>query len=144
MLSDIPGNILAGNHRVVLFVDDNAPPEQEVALRNVWMGKLGGPLEEVSQLWAQVVAIERASIKFDIQNGEGRLEIGANIEAELAPYRGPGGEPTTWTNTPFSTIPGSPAYVAKAALYRVDNPTLGINLNLSNHNAIQGLFRFQG
>ncbi len=144
VLSHIPGNILAGNHRVVLYLDDRASPQQEEALRTVWTGKLGGPLEEVSQLWGDVVAIERASIKFDIDKGEGRLEIGADIEAELAPYRGPNGEPSTWHNTPFSTIPGSPAYVAKASLYRVENSPVVPNLRLEGHNAIQGSFRFEG
>jgi hypothetical protein len=118
VLSHIPGNILAGNHRVVLFIDDKATPEQEKALTTVWTGKLGGPLEEVSSLWGEVAAIERAPIKFNVEKGEGRLEIGSGIEADLAPYRhAETGEPTAWINTPFSTIPGNPAWVAKASLY---------------------------
>lgn len=144
VLSHIPGNILAGNHRVVLFIDDKASEGQYDALVNLWTGKLGGPVAEIGQLWGKVVAIERAPITFAVEKGEGRLEIGANIEAELAPYRGPNGEPTTWHNTPFTSVPGNPAYVAKASLYRVDNPLLGIKLKLEGHNAIQGHFSFEG
>jgi len=144
VVSFIPGNILAGNHRVVLVVDDRATPEQEEALANVWKGTLGGPVAEVAQLWAEVVAVERAAIKFDVDKGQGRLEIGSGIEAELAPYRHEGtGEPTKWIDTPFSTIPGNPAYVAKASLYRNSTPQLGIDLKLEGHNAIQGHFRFE-
>jgi len=143
VLSHIPGNILAGNHRVVLFVDDRASSQQEEALVSVWTGKLGGPVAEVAQLWGEVAAVERAPIRFDVQGGEGRLEIGSEIEAELAPYRGPTGEPTAWYNTPFSTVPGNPAYVAKASLYRVSESRLGIKLLLRGHNAIQGQFRFE-
>lgn len=143
VLSDIPGNILAGNHRVILFVDARASAAQADALTSVWTGKLGGPVAEVCELWGEILAIERADITFDVTQGEGHLAIGADIEARLAPYRGPTGEPTTWYHTPFSTVPGNPAYVAKASMYRVDNPGLGINLSLEGHNAIQGSFRFE-
>jgi hypothetical protein len=144
VVSYIPGNILGGNHRVVLVVDDKATDEQEGALVNVWTGKLGGPVAEVAQLWAEVAAIQRAPIKFDVDKGEGRLEIGSEIEAELAPYRHDAtGEPTKWIDTPFSTTPGNPAYIAKVSLYRNNTPQLGIDLRLEGHNAIQGHFRFE-
>jgi hypothetical protein len=145
VVSYIPGNILAGNHRVVLVVDDRATEQQQEALVNAWTGKLGGPVAEVAQLWAEVAAVERAPIKFDVDKGQGRLEIGGNIEADLAPYRHEvTGEPTKWIDTPFSTIPGNPAYVAKASLYRNETPKLGISLRLEGRNAIQGHFRFEG
>jgi len=143
VLSDVPGNILAGNHRVVLVIDDNASPEQEQALVDLFTGKKGGPVAELSELWGEVVSIERGRIIFEVEKGKGHLEIGAYVEADLAPYLGPTGEPTVWINTPFTSVPGNPAYVAKASLYRNDNPKLGIKLNLKDHNAIQGDFRFE-
>jgi hypothetical protein len=143
VMSHIPGNIMEGNHRVVLFVDDRATEEQEKALLDVWTGKLGGPVAEVSELWGELVDTVRAPISFRVEGGEGRLEIGGAMEAELAPYRGPTGEPTTMHNSPFSTIPGSPAYFAKASLYRVENEDLGVKHEISGHNAIQGHFRFE-
>jgi len=143
VLSHIPGNILAGNHRVVLVVDDNASPVQEQALVDLFTGKKGGPVAELSELWAELVAIERGRILFDVNKGKGHLEIGAYVEADLAPYLGPTGEPTVWINTPFTSVPGNPAYVAKASHYRNDNPKLGIKLELKDHNAIQGDFRFE-
>ena len=143
VLSDVPGNILAGNHRVVLVIDDNASPEQEQALVDLFTGKKGGPVAELSTLWGEVVSIERGRIIFEVGKGKGHLEIGAYVEADLAPYLGPTGEPTVWINTPFTSVPGNPAYVAKASLYRNDNSKLGIKLNLKDHNAIQGDFRFE-
>jgi hypothetical protein len=143
VLSDIPGNILAGNHRVMLIVDDNASGEQEQALVDLFCGKKDGPVAELSTLWGEVVAIERGKIVFNVDQGKGHMEIGEYVEADLAPYLGPTGEPTTWVNTPFTTVPGNPAYVARASLYRHDNPKLGIKLDLRDHNAIQGHFRFE-
>jgi hypothetical protein len=43
----------------------------------------------------------------------------------------------------FSTIPGSPAYVAKAGR-RMVQPEIGVDRELTGHNAIQGEFRLQG
>jgi hypothetical protein len=143
MLSHIPGNILEGNFRVVIFIDDQATPEQQEALYNVWTGKLGGPLADIAQLFGEIAAVERVPISFDVVDGRGHLQIGQIVEAEMAPYQGPNGTPTTLHNTPFSTIPGSPAYVSKAAYYRVNAPDHGFNISIEDHNAIQGHFRFE-
>src|ERR1700755_1248014 len=40
-LSFIPGNIMKGNWKVAMIVDDGASPEQIDALLKVWSGKLG-------------------------------------------------------------------------------------------------------
>ena len=83
-------------------------------------------------------------ITFQVEGGRGTLRIGQDAEAVMEPYRGPTGELTTLNESIFSTIPGSPAYVAKASTYRVKNAALGFDINLKDHNAIQGSFRFEG
>ena len=62
-----------------------------------------------------MVKVERASITFAVKEGKGTLRIGDTTEAEMEPYRGPSGKPTTLVDSIFSTIPGAPAYVAKAS-----------------------------
>ncbi len=146
-LTYIPGNILKGNWKVVLYVDDEATPEQQDALVNVFSGKLGGPLADVAQLIGEVVAVERAPITFTVAEGKGTLRIGAGrtpiVEADMASYMGATGQPTTLVDTVFSTIPGSPAYVSKAATYRRHAAQYGLHdIDLANHNAIQGYFSF--
>lgn len=143
----IPGNILEGNWKVVVFVDDGATAKQQEALLKVWTGQLGGPVADLSQLIGEVVAVERAPIVFTVQEGKGTLRIGSNavpvIEAELAPYQGATGQTTTLSDTVFSTIPGSPAYVGKAARYRRNSAKYELSdVNLENNNAIQGSFSF--
>jgi hypothetical protein len=142
MLGDIPGNVMKGNWRVLIYVDDRATPAQEQALLDVFSGKLGGPTADFAQLIGDVVGIERAPITFDVREGQGRLQIGPQISAELSPLQGATGQSTTLHDTIFSTIPGSPAYVGKAASYRAVAPQLGFNIDLQGHNAIQGSFRF--
>ena len=144
MVAHIPGNVLQGNFRIVAFVDDKATPQQQEALLNVYTGKLGGPVAELAQLVGEVVGVERAPITFQVEEGSGTLRIGQDAEAIMEPYRGPTGQITKLNESIFSTIPGSPAYVAKASTYRLKNTKLGLDINLKDHNAIQGSFRFEG
>ena len=144
MVAHIPGNVLNGNFRTMTFVDDRASAEQEQALLTAFAGKLGGPLEDLSKLVGEMVGVERAPITFDVQGGKGTLRIGTDAEAVMEPYRGPTGKVTTLNESIFSTIPGSPAYVAKASKYRVKNAAVGLDIDLEDHNAIQGAFRFEG
>lgn len=139
----IPGNVLKGNWRVAIFVDERASEAQYQALLSVYRGERGGPLADFSKLFGDIISTERAEIHFDVEEGRGTLKVGGTAYAELEPYRGPTGEPTTLVESVFSTIPGSPAFVGKASVYRMRNPALGVDLDLTGHNAIQGNFTFQ-
>ena len=143
LVAHIPGNILQGNWRLALFVDDKASPQQQEAMLNAWTGKLGGPLADMAKLVGEVVAVERAPISFEVEAGEGRLRIGTVAEATMAPYKSRAGNVTTLNESVFSTIPGSPAYVSKASRYRRQSRKYGLrDVDLQNRNAIQGSFRF--
>ena len=98
----------------------------------------------MSQLIGEVVAIERALITFEVNMGNGTLKIGQSAEAQVEPYRGPSGQVTTLNESIFSTKPGSPAYIAKATRWRAEHTALGFNIELKDHNAIQGSFKFKG
>ena len=143
LLVHIPGNILQGNWTVGLVVDDKATLQQQEAIVNVWSGKLAGPVADLAKLVGQVVTLQRAPISFAVQEGQGNLQIGDLVEAEMSPYRSPSGAVTTLNESIFSTIPGSPAYVSKASSYRRNTSQFGLsNVDLKNNNAIQGTFRF--
>ena len=144
VLAHVPGNILKGNWRAVVYVDEKATPRQQEAILNVWTGKLGGPVADLAKLIGEVVAVERVPITVKVEKGKGSIKIGKAMEAEMAPFQGATGQPTTLHDTVFTTIPGSPAYVGKASKYRANVPKLGFNINLKDHNAVQGSFRFTG
>lgn len=139
----IPGNILNGNIRECIFIDDRATPEQEAALLSAFRGEKGGPLADLAQLVGEVVEVRRVPITFAVSEGKGTLRIGETVEAEMEPYRSPTGQPTALVDSVFSTIPGSPAFVAKAQKFKMDCPELGLSVDLQHHNAIQGQFRFE-
>jgi hypothetical protein len=144
MVSHIPGNVLKGNFRVALYLDQGTSDAQQQALLNVYTGKLGGPIADFAKLVGEVVSVERAPIRFDVEGGRGTLTVGEVSHAELEPYTGPDGATTTLTNTIFSTVPGAPVFVGKATRYRSHHAGLGHDIDISGHNALQSAFVFEG
>jgi hypothetical protein len=142
LVSHIPGNVLAGNFRVAAYLDDGASETQEKALVDVYTGKLGGPKADFAKLFGEIVSIERAPITFDVNEGKGTLKVGEVSYAELDNYKGPDGSVTTLSNTVFSTVPGAPVFVGKAARYRSKHAGLGHDLDIAGHNALQSTFVF--
>ncbi|PAJ81729.1 DUF1326 domain-containing protein [Burkholderia ubonensis] len=138
----VPGNILQGNWTAAIFINDSASDAQEQALLKVYTGQAGGPIAELAKLIGTVVSVERAPIRFDVVGAKGTLTIGTDYHAELEPYLGPSGAQTTLTDTVFSTVPGAPVFVGKAPVYRSKNAAIGIDVNLTNHNALQSTFLF--
>ena len=141
MLCHIPGNILKGNWSVRVYVDQNATEKQKEELLKVWSGKLGGPIADMAKLVGEIVSVEKVPITFDIKGASGTIKVGDNIEAKLSPFKGATGEDTALYNTIFTTIPGSPAHVGKASYYRAKVP--GFDIDLKDHNAVSGSFRFE-
>jgi hypothetical protein len=143
MMADIPGNVTAGNWRVQMFVDENSSKEQEDALLQVFTGKAGGPVADFAGLIGEVVEVQRVPITFEVTKGEGHFKAGDVVSGDIESIMGATEKPMVMSDTAFSTIPGSPAYVAKSKSYKVDSKPLGIQLDISGRNAIQGDFLFE-
>lgn len=141
----IPGNVLAGNWKQVVYVDDRCSEAQQDALLRVFQGELGGPIADLAALVGEVVAVERVPITFTVTGGSGTVKIGDAAEASLSPFRGATGETTSLNDSVFSTIPGAPAYPGKAEYFRRSGADHGLSdVDVSGQNAIQGSFRFTG
>ena len=72
-IAHVPGNILQGNWRVAVYLDERVSPAQEEALLAVWTGKLGGPVAELTKLIGEVVAVEKVPISFEVHGGSGTI-----------------------------------------------------------------------
>ena len=48
LMAHVPGNILEGNWRAAVYLDEKVSPAQEEAILSVYTGKLGGPVAELS------------------------------------------------------------------------------------------------
>ena len=142
ILAHIPGNILKGNWKARVYVDDKASAAQMEALLNVWTGKLGGPVADMAKLVGEVQSVEQTPITFAVNGADATLKIGPSIEANIAPVLGAGGLPTALHDAVFSTVPGAPAYVGRASQLRVNVPNFQIDLK--GHSAVSTSFRFVG
>ena len=71
LLAHMPGNILEGNWKAAVFVDERAGDEQQEALLNVFSGKLGGPMADMAKLVGEIVTVQRAPIRFEVVEGKG-------------------------------------------------------------------------
>jgi hypothetical protein len=142
LICQIPGNVLKGNWKVVVYMSNKAKPAQKQAILDAWTGKLGGPLADLAKLVGEVKGVYDAPIQFKLNKGKGTIKIGEKVEAAMAPYVDAKGKPTTMNNTIFTTIPGSPAYVAKATYHKVNIPEHGMQWTFENRNAVEGSFRF--
>jgi hypothetical protein len=142
LIAHVPGNILEGNWRAAVYLDDKVSPEQEAAILDVYTGKLGGPVGELVKLVGEVVSVQKVPISFEVRGGSGTIRIGNDGYAELEPYRNASGATTTLADTVFSTVPGAPVFVGKSPAYRAKNAALGIDVDLKGHNALQSTFVF--
>ena len=144
LICHIPGNVLAGNWQVVAFVDERGSEEQRNALIEAFTGKLGGPLADLWEtLIGEVKGVEFMPISHQVEGGKGTLRVGELIETEMEPYRGPDGSITTLQNSVFSTVPGSPAWIAKAGVNRVNLEQYGMSWEYSGRNAIQSAWTME-
>jgi len=140
-VAKIPGNVLAGNWKVAMLVDDSATDEQLQAIVDAYSGKLGGALADLAGLVGEVVEVRRVPIRHEIVDGRGTLVVEGIVGAEMAPFTSADGTTTTLRDSIFSTVPGSPAYVGKASRYVVDLPEHGMQWMYEGRNAIQADYR---
>src|SRR6476469_249215 len=101
MAVHIPGNILQGNWKVNVFVDEKASSQQQEALLKTFTGQLGGPIADFAALVGEVLSVERVPITFTVEGGKGTLMFGQTLEVELAPYLGATGKSTSLQETVF-------------------------------------------
>jgi hypothetical protein len=144
LIAHIPGNVLAGNWQIVALVDERGSAEQRQAILDAFTGQLGGPLGDLWEaLIGEVKGVEFVPVEHKVVDGTGTLNVPGLVETEMIPYRGPDGSITTLSNSVFSTVPGSPAWVAKATYNRVNLPQYGMTWEYEGRNAIQSDWKIQ-
>jgi hypothetical protein len=90
-----------------------------------------------------VKGVEFVPISHQVEGGSGSLRIPGVVETQMEPYRGPDGSITTLQNSVFSTVPGSPAFLAKASVSKVNLPQYGMTWEYEGKNAIQSEWKME-
>ena len=76
VIAHVPGNILKGNWRAAVYLDERVTPQQEEAILKVYTGKAGGPVADLVKLIGEVVSVEKVPITFTVQGGRGTIKLG--------------------------------------------------------------------
>lgn len=139
-IGSFTGNPTDGTIRLAVLVDDQASAAQHDALVEAFTGGLGGPLEELAGLVAEVVTVQSARIEGEVVEGTGSYRIGGLVAAEVEGFRTPDGTPTTMRDMPLSPVLGSPAWPGAPTSHRVDAPELGFEFR--GNSSIQTRFEY--
>ena len=79
-----------GNWTSVLYVDDEATPEQEAALTGIFSGEAGGPWGRLAAFYkdGKFQAIKRATFSFVKEGGTFRVSASSAVQVEIQAIRG--------------------------------------------------------
>ncbi|HUG83303.1 MAG TPA: DUF1326 domain-containing protein [Euzebya sp.] len=140
----IPGNILQpASWKCVHLIDERGTAEQQDAVLGLFRGAYGGPLADLFTLTGEVLGTEVVTIEHEVSRGAGSLVVPGIITSAMEPFRGPDGTVTTLRDSLFSTVPGSPAWAARASIYHVELPKYGLSWHYEGHNAIQAEWKLE-
>src|SRR5256885_8282711 len=68
LVAHIPGNVLNGNFRVAVYLDQGTSDAQQEALPTVYTGNLGPPAADQAILRGDGISVERGPIRFDVND----------------------------------------------------------------------------
>src|SRR5260370_30678011 len=117
-VAHVPGNILKGNWRAAIYINDKASQKQMDALLQVYTGKLGGPVADLVKLIGEVVSVEQVPITFDVEGGKGTIKVGEVGYAELEPYKASTRGAPPPPRPIFSALPRAPGFVRQSPAHR--------------------------
>jgi hypothetical protein len=137
-----PGHQLKGGTNKLVFIDREASLDQLSALRDAFHGRHGGPLEDLAKLTGEWLGLVQAEVACEVHEGEGRIAVAGKLRTVISQRRGPDETPTTLRDAFFSTIPGSPSWVAKSRELTVVVPEHGLQFAFEGRSAIQSDFRY--
>lgn len=87
-----PGNMIEGNWKVGLIVDQRADEKQSAALASIVSGQAGGPMANLAPLIGQFLGVEPRPIRFEQEGNRWSVAAGS-LEQEVEQVVGLGGQP---------------------------------------------------
>ncbi len=97
LVADAPAQMLDGNWRVGLVVDEAASQEQADKLVAVFTGQMGGPMSALAPLVGEVLGVERAPIRYQDDGLRHSVQVGDRMAVTVEDFVPPalgGQEPT--------------------------------------------------
>ena len=124
LIGDTPAEMLQGNWRLGVLVDDGASSEQVGKLGQVLSGELGGPPAALGPLLGEFLGVEQAAISIEREGKTHRVRVGDVVDysGELVTIED--GQPVTFNNLVVHpagpTLGVAPVSQAKVSAFGVE------------------------
>ncbi|SEL43956.1 DUF1326 domain-containing protein [Halomonas daqiaonensis] len=136
-----PGNMTAGDWKVVVYVDASANQQQHDALVQIFGGSAGGHPATLAGFVGEILAVESLPMRYDIESQHQRLEVGEIAEASLNAIAGQNGEEVTISGHPVAIAPGNTGTVAQSE--QVSHRGYGLDWSFGGRTAFYSPFQYQ-
>jgi hypothetical protein len=140
LVAHSPGHMLHTKWKVALYLDDRANQAQSEALAQIYSGKAGGLMEQLSGFIGEVAGVRNVPITFKSEGRKRSLRVGDLALADIEAIDGAGGGDTVIHNPPLNLAPGEPLVVARSKRYRVAD--YGMSVEVSNRNGFYAPFTY--
>lgn len=141
LVGDTPPNMMDGNWKVGLFIDDGASGEQVAKLGEVLSGQLGGPPAALGPLLGEFLGIEQASITVERDGSGHRVKVGNAVDYAGTRVTVEDDEPVTLTN--IVAHPAGPT-LGVAPVTQSTVSAFGIEYSGTDLSGFANPFRWQG
>lgn len=98
VVMETPAQMLEGNFKAGLIIDDHASDEQAEALTGVFSGASGGPMAGLAPLIGEFLGVERLPVTVEHKGNSHHIVVGDAIDYELAMETTEDGSPVQLTN----------------------------------------------
>jgi hypothetical protein len=132
-----------GGQQVYLFVDDGASDEDFSVLVDLFTGRLGGPLGELSTLMGVLLGTDRAPIELTSEGDFITVTVGRVVAGGAQVLFGPDGGVMELAHGRLAIVLGTPAQVGQSARFRVALSGEGLNIEVTGRSSMRGTFRYE-
>jgi hypothetical protein len=136
-----PENMMNGNWKVALYVDERASEEQSEALTKIFSGQNGGPPSAFAPLIKEVLGVKNTAIEFKAEGKHRSLRIPDVANSEIEAIVGQDNADVTVNNHPLAIAPGHTAVVSKSKQLTYNDH--GFQMELSDTNGFYSPFTYQ-
>jgi len=136
------GKRRSSRQTVVLFIDEHASDAQADALADIFSGRSGGPLGELSMMLGEVASQRRAKIDITWDGIEAQLDIEGKVRVKTRAKLGPSGRATTLVDPAIAESMGAMANIGLSEEFLVKLPELGSKLNVKGRSTTTGWFSY--
>jgi hypothetical protein len=136
-----PGNMLKGNWKAALYIDQNASEKQKDALVKIFSGQAGGAPAALAPLISEVWGVSSVPIEYETNGKKRQMRIQQIANMKVEAIQGQEGRDVVVENSPLTLIPGIPSVVAKSE--QVSYNDCGQHWSFSGKNSFFSPFQYQ-